>query len=83
MFFFMMILLFFVVRAVAYGGGMRCMPVQRRGWQPHRIGAPPRPRLNAFERLKQRYVSGEITDEQYESELDVLLRGRETRKLVP
>ena len=38
------------------------------------------PRLTAFEQIKSRYVSGEIDDEQYERELDALLRTPEGRR---
>jgi uncharacterized membrane protein len=44
---------------------------------------PARPQPNAFERLKQRYVQGEIDVEQFEREVDALLRSPEMRKVVP
>ena len=43
--------------------------------------APPQP--SAFERLKRRYVDGDIGDEEYEREVDVLLRSPEGRRSVP
>lgn len=76
MFFFMMMIMFFVV--------MRAAPMRRRhfahrGCHYHRLPARARPQLdrpqpNAFERLKTRYVQGELTDEQYEAAVDELLR---------
>ena len=41
------------------------------------------PRESAFEALKRRYVKGEISDDQYEAELDDLLRTPEGRRAVP
>ena len=86
MFFAMMILFFVVVRFALGPPRGRCMPVHyhRRGrLQPVQIQRPVRPEPNAFERLKQRYIRGDISDEQYETELDALLRTPETRKMVP
>lgn len=42
--------------------------------------APEPPRVSAFEALKDRYVRGVITDSQYESELDRLLRTPDGRR---
>jgi hypothetical protein len=41
------------------------------------------PRQSAFEVLKRRYVKGEITDHQYESELDAMLKTPEGRREIP
>ena len=64
----------------------------RFGWQPHgrpqrlrseRPAAEPEaPKLSAFNALKERYVRGAISDVQYESELDALLRTPEGRSQV-
>lgn len=79
-----MILLFIVMRAAGGGRRSRCVPLHYHGhWRPQPVRMPPPPQPNAFERLKQRYVSGDLTDEQYEAEVDRLLRVPETRKLVP
>ena len=64
-------------RGFAYG----CYP--RRHY--HRLhyshAAPaPQPRETAFETLKRRYVTGELSDEQYESHLDALLKTPEGRR---
>ena len=62
------------------------MPLHyHRHWQlqPMPPQRPARPEPNAFERLKQSYIHGDISDEQYETELDALLRTPETRKMVP
>lgn len=89
MFFAMMILLFVVMRFAVGGPRGRCMPMHHhRHWQLQQARVRPRvqpaqPEPNAFERLKQRYVRGDLTDAQYESEVDALLRAPETRKLVP
>ncbi len=76
MFFFMMMIMFFVIMRASHG--------RRRHFQPwnsrcHRL--PPRarsqmtkPQPNAFERLKTRYVQGELSDEEYEAAVDELLR---------
>ena len=40
------------------------------------------PRESAYEKLKRRYVKGEISDYQYETELDELLRTPEGRRQV-
>ena len=86
MFFAMTILLFVFMRFAVGGRRGRCLPRHyHRHWQlqPVQIKAPTQPSSNAFEKLKQRYVRGDISDEQYESELDTLLRTPETRKMVP
>ena len=60
----------------------------RFGWQPQRLRAerpaaePAAPKLSAFNALKERYVRGAISDVQYESELDALLRTPEGRSQV-
>lgn len=40
------------------------------------------PRESEFDALKRRYVAGELSDEQYEAELDVLFRTPEGRRQV-
>jgi hypothetical protein len=40
------------------------------------------PRESAFELLKRKYVKGEISDHQYESELDALLKTPEGRREI-
>ena len=85
MFLVMMILFFIAVRAATGGRRARCVPLHYRAtWQPRpqRVRMPPS-QPNAFERLKQRYVAGDLSDEQYEAEVDRLLRTPETRTLVP
>jgi uncharacterized membrane protein len=82
MFFVMMILFFVFMRFAVHGRRHHCGHLHyahRR--RPVRIEAAPKP--NAFDRLKQRYVEGDLTDEQYEDELDTLLRSPLTRKSVP
>lgn len=77
MMFFMMMLLFFVVMRVSHGRRRHFAP-----WhcQHHHLSARPvrqavaKPEPNAFERLKVRYVQGELSDEQYESAVDELLK---------
>ncbi len=44
--------------------------------------APAVPRESEFEALKRRYVEGELSDEQYESALDVLFLTAEGRRQV-
>jgi uncharacterized membrane protein len=86
MFFAMMIVLFVVMRFALGGRRGGCVPLhhhRHRQFRPVPIQPSSRPQSNAFERLKQRYIHGDISDEQYESELDALLRMPETRKLVP
>jgi uncharacterized membrane protein len=86
MFLVMLILFFVFVRVVAGGHHGHCVPLHHRRHWPLQPASAPRPQAaqpNAFERLKQRYVRGDISDEQYESELDTLLRMPDTRKMVP
>lgn len=62
------------------------------GWQPHRrahrmrteqpTAAPKAPKLSPFDALKERYVRGAISETQYESELDALLRTPEGRSQI-
>ena len=51
-------------------------------WHRHIEPVREPPRLSAFEQLRQRYVEDEISVEQYEDELDVLMRTPEGRKQV-
>jgi uncharacterized membrane protein len=82
--FFVMMVMFFVFMRVMHG---RRRHFARLHCQRHphfrSTQAVPAPRPSAFERLKQRYVEGDLTDEQYEDELDALLRSPETRMSVP
>ena len=77
MFFAMLILLFVFMRLTCGRrhrfARLRCY--NHQPWhRPVRIDQPaPKPTL--FEQLKQRYVDGDLSDEQYEEELDKLLRG--------
>jgi hypothetical protein len=76
MFFFAMLILFFALTRVAGGRRHR---FARVGCYNHHRGRPmrleaARPEPTPFERLKQRYVHGDLSDEQYEDELDKLLR---------
>jgi hypothetical protein len=80
MFFFAMLFLMFVVMRFAHRG--------RHGFARlhcyhHHYGQHPRARMQQpaqppqptpFERLKQQYVDGDLSDERYEEELDKLLR---------
>ncbi|HEX6560159.1 MAG TPA: hypothetical protein VF021_11870 [Longimicrobiales bacterium] len=56
---------------------------RQRGWRrPHTEPPPPQvtpPQETAFDVLKKRYVAGRISDDQYERELDALLRTPEGR----
>ena len=55
-----------------------------RHWRPLHYAPPaPAPRESTFEALKRRYVKGEISDYQYEAELDQLLRTPEGRREIP
>jgi uncharacterized membrane protein len=83
--FFMMMIMFFVVMRVMHGRRRHCAQLHYYR-HPHFHRARPvveRPQPTAFERLKQGYVNGDLTDEQYEEQLDALLRSPETRKSVP
>ena len=81
MFFFLMLIMFFVIT--------RPLHMRRRHfahWHRHHHHLPthtrrqiPKPQPNAFERLKTRYVQGELSDEQYEAAVDELLRTPEGR----
>ena len=53
-------------------------------WQPRfAVAEPPAPpRRSAFELLRERYVNDDITVEQFEAELDVLMQTPEGRKQV-
>jgi uncharacterized membrane protein len=93
--FFAMMIMFFVFMRVTHGRRRHFAHSRlHRHWpgrhpyfvqlqaQP-RSPAPAAPKPSAFEQLKRRYVVGEIDVEQYEDELDVLLRLPEARKDVP
>jgi uncharacterized membrane protein len=43
---------------------------------------PPAPRETAFETLKRKYVKGELSDDQYEAQLDQLLSTPEGRREI-
>ena len=53
-------------------------------WQPRMAARelPAPPRRSAFELLRERYVNDDITVEQFEAELDVLMQTPEGRKQV-
>ncbi len=82
--FFVMMILFFVFMRVAHGRRRHCAQLHygRHRLPPVRPQVQP-PQPSAFEKLKQRYVQGDLSDEQYEDALDTLLRSPETRKSVP
>ena len=89
--FFAMMIMFFVIMRVLHGRRRHFAPLYYCG-RPHSYhrsgplqrGAASQPaQPSAFDRLKQRSVDGDLTDEQYEDELDSLLRSPETRKSVP
>ena len=76
MFFFMMMIMFFVIMRASHGRRRHL-----RHWHGHYHRLPPhapprieKPQPNAFERLKTRYVQGELSDEEYEAAIDELLR---------
>ncbi len=76
MFFFMMMIMFFVIMRTSNLRRRNCLP-----WHGRYQRLPPRarsqmtkPQPNAFERLKTRYVQGELSDEEYEAAVDELLR---------
>ena len=78
MLFFAMLFLAFAFMRVATGGRHRfgrlhCYNHHHHWQRPVQL-QPPAPTLTPFERLKQRYVDGDLSDEQYEEELDKLLR---------
>ena len=81
MFFFAMLILFFALARLAGGRRHRFARVgcyNHHYWRPVRVEAA-RPEPTPFERLKQRYVHGDLSDEQYEDELDKLLRAGGSR----
>lgn len=94
--FFAMMFLFFALmrfgryhrmRRGWYGAYMCSRYAQRDQYQLRYAGQTmpqPRaePRESAYEKLKRRYVKGEISDFQYESELDELLKTPEGRSQV-
>jgi hypothetical protein len=78
MFFLAMLFLMFAFMRIAGGGRHRfgrvhCYNHHHRGQRPVQLQGPA-PQPTPFERLKQRYVDGDLSDEQYEEELDKLLR---------
>jgi hypothetical protein len=87
--FFVMLALFFVLRHRrrarralwrARREQLHLGPGGPERWQRHRRGRPREaipaaaPPETRFDALKRRFVSGELTDEQYEREVDALLR---------
>ena len=76
--FFAMLIMFFIFMRLASGRCHRFPQLHHYHHHNHRQRpvrlqpAPPKP--TPFERLKQRYVDGDLSDEQYEEELDKLLR---------
>lgn len=90
MFFAMMIMLFAAMR-VLHGrrrpfahAFFRHHHRHYRHWQRQLpvVAAAPAPRLSAFEQLRERYVNDDISVEQFEAELDVLMQTPEGRKQV-
>ena len=88
--FFAMLIIFFIVMRASHGRRRRFVYLgyhhHWHGRHPYRLrmhDAPTANSLNVFEQLKQRYVSGDIDVEEYESQLDALLRAPETRKAIP
>jgi uncharacterized membrane protein len=79
-------LLFFVFsRMMCSHSGRRRYAHNHVGWhraQHFQRPAPEPPTESAFERLKRKFVSGEISAETYEAELDALLRTPEGRTQV-
>jgi hypothetical protein len=76
--FFAMMIMFFIFMRLAFGRRHRFARLQCHSHHYHRqrrapVQAPPEP--SPFERLKQQYVDGDLSDEQYEEELDKLIRG--------
>jgi hypothetical protein len=77
MFFFAMLFLMFVLMRFAHRGHhgfarVHCYHHHYGRRLPERVQREAQP--TPFERLKQRYVDGDLSDEQYEEELDKLLR---------
>jgi uncharacterized membrane protein len=82
--FFVMMVLFFVFMRVAHGRRHHCAQLHYGRHRHHSVRPQVQsPQPSAFEKLKQRYVQGDLSDEQYEDALDLLLRSPETRKSVP
>lgn len=76
--FFAMLVLAFVLMRLTFGrrhrfARLHCYNHHYRH-RPVRVQSPA-PEPTPFERLKQRYVDGDLSDQQYEAELDKLLRG--------
>ena len=89
----MMILIFVFMRFARFHrmqrwhGGYACgwrarERLHRLEYAPRPAAPAPAPRESAFESLKRRYVKGELSDYQYESELDQLLRTPEGRREI-
>lgn len=57
-------------------------PFERDSSVPRVPAEPPVKRESAFELLKKRYVAGQLSDEQYERELDALLHTPEGRAQI-
>jgi hypothetical protein len=56
---------------------------RRMQWQPQQpVEAVPPPKESSFERVKRRFVNGDISDEQFEREVDALLKTPEGRAQV-
>ena len=83
--FFAIFLIFLTFRILGFG--MRTRTRQSMHWHHRRrmapVQQPPQPRTEtAYEALKRRFVRGEISDYQYERELDVLLKTPEGRAQI-
>lgn len=63
-----------------FGSHLRRQPQRLRYEAPR--AEPAAPKVSAFDVLKERYVRGAISDVQYESELDALLRTPEGRSQI-
>lgn len=95
-FFLMMFLFFCLMRMMSHGRRHHFVRMHYHGrtHSHHRICSQPfyarqvpvaetqKPQASAYERLKRRYVDDEIDVEQYERELDELLRSPEAKRFV-
>jgi hypothetical protein len=91
--FFTLMIMVFVFTRIAFGRRRRFAHAfflhhhySRGYWHPRvptePITLPAPPRRSTFDLLRERYVNDDITVEQYEDELDVLMRTPEGRKQV-
>jgi uncharacterized membrane protein len=91
--FFAMMFLFFIVMRMMHGrrhhftrlsycASQRQRHLRARPFCGHHVPVTEAPKPNAYEGLKQRYVRGDIDVEQYERELDEMLRSPEGKRFV-